>query len=75
MRAPLTAALLLVPLTTSAAAVDGTRAFAPALGSALRLVAEGGYQAGRNQHLPTQFEKLDTSRGMLFAGLGLRLGL
>jgi hypothetical protein len=43
--------------------------------SALRLIAEGGYQAGRNQHLSTQFEKLDTSKGKFFAGLGLRLGL
>jgi hypothetical protein len=43
--------------------------------SALRLIAEVGYQAGKDQHLSTQFEKLDTSKGKFFAGFGLRLGL
>jgi hypothetical protein len=32
-------------------------------------------QAGRDQHFSTQVEKLDTSKGKFFAGLGLRLGL
>ncbi|MEP7176981.1 MAG: hypothetical protein ABI860_10565 [Gemmatimonadales bacterium] len=40
----------------------------------LRLVAEGGYLAGKDQKLSTDFEGFDTTKGKLFAGLGLRVG-
>jgi hypothetical protein len=39
------------------------------------LVAELGYQGGRDQDLTTRFQDFDTTSGKLFAGLGLRLAL
>jgi len=39
-----------------------------------RLVAEAGYQAGKDQKLSTDFEGIDTTQGKFFAGLGLRVG-
>lgn len=42
--------------------------------SLVRLVVEGGYLAGKDQKLSTDFEGLDTTRGKFFAGLGLRAG-
>ncbi len=41
----------------------------------LKLVAEVGYQGGRDQNLATSFQDFDPTKGKLFAGLGLRLGL
>ena len=41
----------------------------------LKLVAEVGYQGGRDQSLTTSFQGFDPAKGKLFAGLGLRLGL
>jgi hypothetical protein len=41
----------------------------------LKLVAEVGYQGGRDQNLSTSFQDFDPTKGKLFAGLGLRLGL
>jgi hypothetical protein len=41
----------------------------------LKLVAEVGYQGGRDQSLTTSFQDFDPAKGKLFAGLGLRLGL
>jgi hypothetical protein len=43
--------------------------------SVVRLVAEGGYLAGKDQKLSTDFEGFDTTKGKFFAGLGLRAGL
>jgi len=40
-----------------------------------RLVAEAGYQAGKDQKLTTHFEGIDTTQGKFVAGLGLRVGL
>jgi hypothetical protein len=40
--------------------------------SVVRLVAEGGYLGGKDQKLSTDFEGFDTTKGKLFAGLGLR---
>jgi hypothetical protein len=40
----------------------------------VRLVAEGGYLAGKDQKLSTDFEDFDTTKGKFFAGLGLRAG-
>lgn len=42
--------------------------------SVVKLTGEIGYQAGRDQNLSTDFEDFDTTRGKLFAGLGLRVG-
>jgi hypothetical protein len=39
-----------------------------------RLVAEAGYQGGKDQKLTTDFEGIDTRQGKFFAGLGLRVG-
>ena len=39
------------------------------------LVAEAGYQGGKDQHATTDFEDIDTTQGKFFAGLGLRVGL
>lgn len=41
--------------------------------SALQLVGEVGYQGGKDQKLTTDFEGFDTTKGKLFAGLGLRV--
>jgi hypothetical protein len=40
----------------------------------VRLVAEAGYLAGKDQELTTDFEDFDTTKGKFFAGLGLRVG-
>ena len=42
--------------------------------SVLRLTGEVGYQSGKDQNLSTDFEDFDTTKGKLFAGLGLRVG-
>jgi hypothetical protein len=42
--------------------------------SAVRLTGELGYLSGKDQHLSTDFEDFDTTKGKLFAGLGLRVG-
>lgn len=42
--------------------------------SAVRLTGELGYMAGKDQDLSTDFEDFDTTKGKLFAGLGLRVG-
>lgn len=42
--------------------------------SMVRLTAELGYQAGKDQNLSTTFEDFDTTAGKFFAGLGLRVG-
>ena len=42
--------------------------------AAVSLVAEAGYQSGREEELSTDFADYDTSDGKFFAGLGLRLG-
>jgi len=41
--------------------------------SMVRLTGEVGYQGGKDQNLSTDFEDFDTTRGKLFAGLGLRV--
>jgi hypothetical protein len=42
--------------------------------SVVRLTGELGYQAGKDQRLSSDFEDFDTTKGKLFAGLGLRVG-
>jgi hypothetical protein len=42
--------------------------------AAVRLIGEVGYLGGRDQNLSTDFEDFDTTKGKLFAGLGLRVG-
>jgi hypothetical protein len=39
----------------------------------VRLTGEIGYQGGKDQNLSTDFEDFDTTKGKLFAGLGLRV--
>jgi hypothetical protein len=39
----------------------------------VRLTGEVGYQGGKDQELTTDFEDFDTTKGKLFAGLGLRV--
>jgi hypothetical protein len=41
--------------------------------SMVRLTGEVGYQGGKDQNLSTDFEDFDTTKGKLFAGLGLRV--
>jgi hypothetical protein len=41
--------------------------------SMVRLTGEVGYQGGKDQKLSTDFEDFDTTKGKLFAGLGLRV--
>ena len=41
----------------------------------IKLVAEAGYQAGKDQQLVTTFEGFDPTKGRFFAGAGLRVGL
>jgi len=41
--------------------------------SMVRLTGEIGYQGGKDQGLSTDFEDFDTTKGKLFAGLGLRV--
>ena len=41
--------------------------------SMVRLTGEVGYQGGKDQSLSTDFEDFDTTKGKLFAGLGLRV--
>lgn len=41
----------------------------------VRLVAEAGYLAGKDQKLSTDFEDFDTTKGKFFTGLGLRVGI
>jgi hypothetical protein len=41
--------------------------------SVVRLTGELGYQGGKDQNLSTDFEDFDTTKGKLFAGLGLRV--
>lgn len=41
--------------------------------SMVRLTGEIGYQGGKDQELSTDFEDFDTTKGKLFAGLGLRV--
>lgn len=41
--------------------------------SKVRLTGELGYLGGKDQNLSTTFEDFDTTKGKLFAGLGLRL--
>ncbi len=38
-----------------------------------KIAGEIGYQGGKDQHLTTNFEGIDTSKGHLFAGAGIRL--
>jgi hypothetical protein len=42
---------------------------------ALKLVGEAGYQTGKDQSLTTDFQGFDTTKGKVYAGLGLRVGL
>jgi hypothetical protein len=42
--------------------------------SMVRLTGEVGYQTGKDEHLNTNFEDFDTTKGKFFAGLGLRMG-
>jgi hypothetical protein len=42
--------------------------------SMVRLTGEIGYQSGKDQNLSTDFEDFDTTKGKVFAGLGLRVG-
>ncbi|HEU5304019.1 MAG TPA: hypothetical protein VFU40_05190 [Gemmatimonadales bacterium] len=42
--------------------------------SVVKVTGELGYQAGKDQDLSTDFEDFDTTKGKLFAGLGLRVG-
>jgi hypothetical protein len=42
--------------------------------SVVRLTGEVGYMGGKDQNLSTDFEDFDTTKGKLFAGLGLRVG-
>jgi hypothetical protein len=42
--------------------------------SVVRLTGEIGYQGGKDQNLSSDFEDFDTTKGKLFAGLGLRVG-
>ncbi|MEO8089435.1 MAG: hypothetical protein ABI703_03970 [Gemmatimonadales bacterium] len=42
--------------------------------SVVRLTAEVGYQGGKDQNLSSDFQGFDTTKGKLFAGLGLRVG-
>jgi hypothetical protein len=42
--------------------------------SVVRLTGEVGYQGGRDQKLSSDFEDFDTTKGKLFAGIGLRVG-
>jgi hypothetical protein len=42
--------------------------------SVVRLTAELGYQAGKDQNLSSDFQDFDTTKGKFFAGLGLRVG-
>jgi hypothetical protein len=39
------------------------------------ITGEAGYQTGKDQHLSTDFEDFDTTKGKFYAGLGLRVGL
>jgi hypothetical protein len=39
----------------------------------VRLTGELGYQGAKDQNLSTDFEDFDTTKGKLFAGLGLRV--
>jgi hypothetical protein len=41
--------------------------------SMVRITGEVGYQGGKDQELSTDFEDFDTTKGKLFAGLGLRV--
>ncbi|HEX6433833.1 MAG TPA: hypothetical protein VFZ87_06310, partial [Gemmatimonadales bacterium] len=41
--------------------------------SMVRLTGEVGYQGGKDQELSTDFDDFDTTKGKLFAGLGLRV--
>jgi hypothetical protein len=41
--------------------------------SMVRLTGEIGYQGGKDQRLSTEFEDFDTTKGKIFAGLGLRV--
>ena len=41
--------------------------------SMVRLTGEVGYQGAKDQNLSTSFEGFDTTKGKLFAGLGLRV--
>jgi hypothetical protein len=41
--------------------------------SMVRLTGEVGYQGAKDQNLSTTFEDFDTTKGKLFAGLGLRV--
>jgi hypothetical protein len=40
----------------------------------VRLTGEIGYQGGKDQNLSSDFDDFDTTKGKLFAGLGLRVG-
>jgi hypothetical protein len=42
--------------------------------SVVRLTGEIGYQGGKDQNLSSDFDDFDTTKGKLFAGLGLRVG-
>jgi hypothetical protein len=42
--------------------------------SMVRLTGEVGYQTGKDEHLNTNFQDFDTTKGKFFAGLGLRMG-
>ena len=42
--------------------------------AATKLVAELGYQTGKDQHLTTNFSDFDPKAGHVFGGLGLRFG-
>lgn len=39
----------------------------------VKIAAEIGYQAGKDQHLSTNFDGVDTTKGHLFGGAGIRL--
>ena len=55
--------------TREVAFVDGGLSLA-----ALKLVAELGYQTGKDQHFTTNFSNFDPKAGHVFGGVGLRFG-
>jgi len=62
-----------IPLALNSARVLGFLNAGMSL-SVVRLTGEVGYQGGKDQKLSSNFEDFDTTKGKLFAGLGLRVG-
>ena len=61
-----------VPLSLSSSRVLGFLNAGLSM-SMVRVTGEVGYQGGKDQNLSTSFEDFDTTKGKLFAGLGLRV--